>query len=132
MHSPHVGVRNRKHPPPQNAGHCDAPLLADTDKQTLEIRDSFWFMGHFSRHVPRGSRRVAQDGLLFDAATTHVTSALLAFSALTPAGDLVAVVLNTDETQAAAYQWQLADGSAYANVKIPPHGIQTLTLRAAK
>merc|ERR1712217_884735 len=36
-------------------GHCDAPILADTSKQALEIRDSFWFMAHFSRFIPRGS-----------------------------------------------------------------------------
>ena len=28
------------------AGHCDAPILADLDKQTLEIRNSYYFSGH--------------------------------------------------------------------------------------
>ena len=31
------------------AGYCDAPILADTNAQTLEVRDSYYHMAHFSR-----------------------------------------------------------------------------------
>ena len=34
-------------------GHCDAPILANVDKQTLEYRDSYFIMGHFSRYIPQ-------------------------------------------------------------------------------
>ena len=37
------------------AGHCDAPILADLQAQTLEFRDSYYITGHFSRYIPPGT-----------------------------------------------------------------------------
>ena len=106
-------------------GHCDAPILADTDKQTLEIRDTYYFMGHFSRHIPPGSVHVdfaqGSDG-------TDTNSTFMATAATTPDGDTVVVVLNTDEKQSVTYQLEF--GGQYAAVEIPPHAIHTLTVPA--
>ena len=60
-------------------GHCDAPILANIKQQTLEYRDTFWIMAHFSRFIPRGSVRVGiandtKTGLVFTAAVTPKTS----------------------------------------------------------
>merc|ERR1712232_811957 len=74
-------------------GHCDAPLLADTKKQTLEIRDSFWFMAHFSRFLPRGSIVLSSST---DAALLN--SSVKAVSVLTPANKIVLIVVNTDKS----------------------------------
>ena len=108
-------------------GHCDAPILADTKKQTLEIRDTYYFMGHFSRFIPPGSTHVAfaegSDG-------TDTNTSFMATAARTPAGDTVVVVLNTDEKNSVHYQLEL-DGQ-FAALKIPPHGIQTLTIPKGK
>jgi glucosylceramidase len=107
-------------------GHCDAPILADTKKQTLEIRDTYYFMGHFSRFIPPGSTHVAfasgSDG-------TDTNATFMATAATTPAGDTVVVVLNTDEKNSVHYELEV-DGQ-YAALKIPAHGIQTLTIPAA-
>merc|ERR1719375_715740 len=67
-------------------GHCDAPILADTGKQSLEIRDTYWFMGHFSRFIPRGSVVLSSS---VDASLT-----LQAVAVQTPANEIVVVVLN--------------------------------------
>ena len=56
-------------------GHCDAPILADTKKQTLEIRDSYYFMGHFSRYIPPGSTNIDLSGAT-DTNTTFVATAV--------------------------------------------------------
>jgi glucosylceramidase len=102
------------------AGHCDAPILADTKKQTLEIRNSFYFMGHFSRFVPRGSSVLATVG------ATDTNTTFMATAVLTPAGAVVVVAVNTDDGSAVKYQLDV-DGE-FAQFVIPPHSIQTLTI----
>lgn len=102
-------------------GHCDAPILADTEKQSLEIRDSYWIMAHFARFIPRGSVVL----------TSKVDSALAlyALSVLTPEGKLVLVVLNTNKNTDVKYQVKLGDDK-FAVLEIPAHGIQTLSTAA--
>lgn len=125
------------------AGHCDAPILADTTagKQSLEIRDTFFFMGHFSRFIPPGS--VVLKGL--DANVTNTDATFVSTAVRTPAGDVVVVALNVDQANSVTYQLAVpaAAGAStaatdrasadtamyYAPVVIPPHSIQTLTVR---
>jgi len=104
-------------------GHCDAPILADTSKQTLEIRDTYYFMGHFSRFIPPQSTKIDLQG------ATDTNTSFVATAALTPAGDIVIVVLNTDEKNSVSFTVEL--NGQYALVSIPPHSIQTLTVAAA-
>lgn len=108
------------------AGHCDAPILADTKKQTLEIRDSYHVMAHFARFIPRGSRQLFSSGL------PGTNGTLMGTAAVAPNGDIVAVVLNTDPKAEAKYQFAVPIGGSirFAALAIPPHGIQTLTLKA--
>lgn len=98
-------------------GHCDAPILANIKKQSLEIRDAFWFMGHFSRFLPRGSTIVR----------SSVDSALdlQVVAAITPNDELVVVVLNMKDDGEVEYQLQLQPDQI-ASMTIPAHGIQTL------
>merc|ERR1712151_165541 len=100
-----------------DVGHCDAPILADTSKQSLEIRDAYWFMGHFSRFIPRGSTIVSS--------SVDSTLGLQAVAAITPTKDLVVVVLNMNDDGDVQYQLQLQP-SQTASMTIPAHGIQTL------
>ena len=95
-------------------GHCDAPILADTGKQTLEYRDTFYHMGHFSRHIPRGSVRVGTKAGGFSA-DPDATAPLNFLAVLTPAGRLVVVVLNTAKDGA---DYQLEIGGRYARATI--------------
>jgi len=99
-------------------GHCDAPILANIKKQSIEIRDVYWFMGHFSRFIPRGSRVVKS--------TVDSDLSLQSVAAITPANELVIVVLNMDADASVEYQLQLQNGSA-AVLTVPAHGIQTLS-----
>lgn len=96
-------------------GHCDAPILADLDAQTISYRDSFYVMAHFSRFIPPGSRWVPTYP---DAsATVNVTAAV------TPSNELVVVVLNTEKTNTT---YQLQVNGEYFEVPIPGHSVQTL------
>ena len=108
------------------AGHCDAPILADTEAQTLQIRDSYYFSGHFSRYIPPGSVHLGfapgSDGM-------DMNSTFMATAAKTPTGDTVIVVLNTDEKSGVDYQVGLR--GEFGALRIPPHSIQTLTVKSA-
>jgi len=37
---------------------CDAPMVADKDHEEVHLHPQFWYLGHFSKFAPRGSRRV--------------------------------------------------------------------------
>eukprot|EP00912_Choanoflagellata_sp_UC4_P000993 UC4_evm2s611 len=104
------------------AGHCDAPILANLRNQSLEIRSSYYFSGHFSRYVPPGSRHldISGDGL-------DTNSTFMATAAQTPAGEVVVVVLNTDAKSHVAYDIEVC--GQYGEVTIPPHSIQTIIIK---
>jgi glucosylceramidase len=97
-------------------GHCDAPILADTSAQTIEIRNAYYYMGHFSRFLPRGSTIVSS--------SVDSSLDLQSVAAITPTKELVVVVLNMNDDGDVQYQLQL-DGQV-ASMTIPAHGIQTL------
>merc|ERR1712000_443213 len=98
-------------------GHCDAPILANIKKQSIEIRDAYWFMGHFSRFIPRGSKVVRS---VVDSALD-----LQSVAAITPTNELVVVILNMNAKGDVQYQLQL-QADQKADLTIPAHGIQTL------
>lgn len=37
---------------------CSAPILADTERDELLFQSSYYYLGHFARFVPAGSRRI--------------------------------------------------------------------------
>lgn len=44
---------------PNHVGNnCDAPILLTPDKQGIHVQPKYYFMGHFSKYVPPGARRV--------------------------------------------------------------------------
>ena len=98
------------------AGHCDAPILADLKKQTLEYRDSFWIMAHFSRFIPRGSVRVA--------ASNDTATGLWYTAAVTPDEELIVVVSNPQDNNLEHYQLKI--GNQYVHMNIHSHSIQTV------
>jgi hypothetical protein len=105
-------------------GHCDAPILADTVKQTLEYRDTFWLMAHFTRFLPRGSKLLK---------VTNATEVGLQFTAaVTPERKLVVVVLNTNikgrTMPTEQYQLDLGGGMFVTPGPIPGHGIHTIVV----
>ena len=98
-------------------GHCDAPILADTKKQTLEYRDTFWIMAHFSRYIPRGSTRVSM--------TNDTETGLKFTSFVTPDEVLIIVVINPQDKHLERYQINVNDKYVHIPV-IHSHSIQTI------
>ena len=67
---------------------CSAPILADTKNDEVLFQSSYYYIGHFSRFVPPGSKRIL-------CATTRDDLEATAFH--DPKGQTVVIVLNRTE-----------------------------------
>ncbi|HEV7892881.1 MAG TPA: glycoside hydrolase family 30 protein [Pyrinomonadaceae bacterium] len=93
---------------------CFAPLHADTRTGRLIYTNAFHYIGHFSKFIRPGAKRIA---------SSPSRSALLSTAFMNADGKVSAVVMNPGEKEVAYYLW--LDGQA-AEVKSPPRSIQTL------
>lgn len=93
---------------------CFAPLHADTKTGELMFTNSFYYIGHFSKFVRPGAKRIA---------CSPSRSALLSTAFINPDGTVAVVVMNKSDKQIPYFLWM--DGLA-AEASISPHSIQTL------
>ena len=76
---------------PNHVGnYCSAPIICDTEQQKLIYQPSYCFIGHLSKYVPVGSKRIAH---------SKYTSDLEINTFVTPQGEKVVVVLNETESK---------------------------------
>jgi glucosylceramidase len=100
---------------PNHVGNfCFAPVHADTKTGELTYTNSYWYIGHFSKFVRPGARRIA---------SSPSRSALLSTAFVNPDGKVSVVVMNKGDQKVAYHLW--VDGNA-AEVTSLPHSIQTL------
>ncbi|MFH1498400.1 MAG: glycoside hydrolase family 30 protein [Verrucomicrobiota bacterium] len=97
---------------------CSAPLIVETARGVVHTLNSWHYIGHFSRFLLPGSRRVL-------CATTR--DDLHATAALNPDGSLAVVVMNATETPRSVW---LYAGDTAALVELPPRSIASC-LRAS-
>jgi len=103
---------------PNHVGNfCFAPVHADTVTKELIFTPSYYYIGHFSKFVKPGAKRVS---------TSSSRSPLLSTSWLNENGVLVTVVMNQSDAPI-DYQYYLNDRKA--TVSIPEHAMQTLVVR---
>jgi glucosylceramidase len=93
---------------------CFAPVHADTKTGQLTYTNSYYYIGHFSKFVRPGARRIA---------SSPSRSQLLSTAFVNPDGKVSVVVMNKSDRAASYYLW--LDGQA-AQVSSLPHSIQTL------
>jgi glucosylceramidase len=93
---------------------CFAPVHADTKTGELHYLSSYYYIGHFSKFIRPGARRIA---------SSPSRSQLLSTAFLNPDGKVASVVMNASDKSASYWLW--VDGNA-AEVNIPPRSIQTL------
>lgn len=102
---------------PNHVGNfCFAPLHADTKTGELRYVNSYYYIGHFSKFIRPGAKRVS---------AVASRSQLLTTSFLNEDGKLVVVVMNQTNKPVDYKLW--IDGKV-ANVKSLQHSIQTLVL----
>lgn len=74
---------------PNHAGNfCDAPIMVDTQNGTFEVKLSFDYIGHFSKYIKPGAKRIALSKYTYDLEMTAFKN---------PDGSLALVVLNRKE-----------------------------------
>jgi glucosylceramidase len=100
---------------PNHVGnYCFAPIHADTRTGQLIYTNSYYYIGHFSKFIRPGAKRVA---------VAPSRSMLLATGFVNPDGKVAVVVMNHT---AKAGQYHVRVGTADVTVKSPAHSIQTI------
>ncbi|PYZ96398.1 glucosylceramidase [Alteribacter lacisalsi] len=82
-------VLNEEGGPNHVGNFCDAPIIADTKKDELHFNSSYYFIGHFSKFIRPGARRIHSETAVTDVSVTAFKN---------PDGSVVLVVLNEKET----------------------------------
>ncbi len=93
---------------------CFAPVHGHTKKGEVIYTNSYYYIGHFSKFIRPGARRIV---------ASPSRSALLSTGFVNSDGKAAVVVMNRGEKEVPFFLW--IDGKA-AEVKAPPRSIQTL------
>ncbi|PWT92489.1 MAG: glycosyl hydrolase [Blastocatellia bacterium] len=100
---------------PNHVGnYCFAPVHADTKTGELTYLSSYYYIGHFSKFIQPGAKRIA---------SSPSRSQLLSTAFLNPDGRVAVVVMNPTEKAASYWLWIKGDA---AEVNSLPRSIQTL------
>jgi glucosylceramidase len=100
---------------PNHVGNfCFAPVHADTRTGEVTYLNSYYYIGHFSKFIRQGAKRVA---------SSPSRSSLQSTSFRNPDGSVATVVMNKGETRVDYLLW--LNGNA-AEISCPPRSIQTL------
>ncbi|HEY7192258.1 MAG TPA: glycoside hydrolase family 30 beta sandwich domain-containing protein, partial [Gemmatimonadales bacterium] len=100
---------------PNHVGnYCFAPIHADTRTGRLIYTNSYYYIGHFSKFIRPGARRIA---------VAPSRSMLLATGFVNPDGTVAIVVMNPT---AKGSDYHIRIGTAAVTVQSRPHSIQTV------
>jgi glucosylceramidase len=102
---------------PNHVGNfCFAPVHADTRTGELTYTNSYYYIGHFSKFVRPGARRIA---------ASSSRSTLLSTAFINPDGKVATVVMNGSD---AAVTYLLCIDGYAVELSSPAHSIQTLVV----
>ena len=100
---------------PNHVGnYCFAPIHADTRMGTLIYTNSYYYIGHFSKFIRPGAKRIA---------VAPSRSMLLATGFVNPDGTVALVVMNPSANRT---EYRVRVGNAEATLQARPHSIQTV------
>jgi glucosylceramidase len=100
---------------PNHVGNfCFAPVHADTRTGELIFTPAYYYIGHFSKFIHPGAKRIS---------TASSRSTLLSTSFLNKDGKMATVVMNGSDSPVT---YNLIVGQAETHLEIPAHAIQTL------
>jgi glucosylceramidase len=105
---------------------CDAPILVDTDKGELLYGSSYYYIGHLSRFIRPGARRIGLDisSYMTPATVDGQRGNMMEFCAFVNSDSSLALVaMNRTE---ADMVYELCDSDSTLVFRCPPRGIQTL------
>lgn len=93
---------------------CFAPVHADTRKGSLHFMNSYYYIGHFSKYIRPGAKRIS---------CSSSRAQLLVTAFRNPDGKIAVVVMNTGSTR---MDYRLYVGGHAVEAKCLPHSISTL------
>jgi glucosylceramidase len=95
---------------------CFAPIIADTGSGELRYMNSFYYIGHFSKFIRPGAKRIV---------CSSSDDALLSTAFLNPDGKIAVVVLNSSDGD---IDFQICFEGHTAETSSPAHSITTLII----
>jgi glucosylceramidase len=95
---------------------CFAPVHADTRDGSLHYMNSFFYIGHFSKFIQPGAKRIA---------CSPNREQLMTTAFLNPDGSIVVIVMNSADTE---IKFNLYFGDQAAETTSLPHSIMTFIL----
>ncbi len=96
--------------------YCFAPIHANTQTGELTYMSSYYYLGHFSKFIRPGARRII---------SSSTTDDLLTTAFLNQDGTIAVIVMNCSDTEQPFY---LSLGGKAAQTSSPPHSIITLVI----
>jgi glucosylceramidase len=106
---------------PNHVGNfCIAPIIGDTQKGSLIYLNSYYYLGHFSKFIRPGARRII---------CSSNADEMLAAGFLNPDGSIAVVMMNSQPKALDFRIW--LDGNA-ASFHSPAHSIMTLVLKGGE
>jgi glucosylceramidase len=111
---------NQKGGPNHVHNYCFAPIHGDTKTGKLYYMNSYYYIGHFSKFVRPGAKRII---------SSSTTDNLLTTAFLNKNGKIAVIVMNSSETNEPFYLW--LNGKA-AKTDSPAHSIVTLLISKPK
>ncbi|HEX2627656.1 MAG TPA: glycoside hydrolase family 30 protein [Chitinophagaceae bacterium] len=102
---------------PNHVGNfCFAPVIADTKNGTLIYTNAYYYIGHFSKFIQPGAKRIGVSSSRIALQTTGFKN---------PDGSLVVVVMNTTDSK---MNYRLWINGQVAITESLPHSINTLVV----
>lgn len=109
---------NQKGGPNHVGNYCFAPIHGDTEKGELIYTPTYYYIGHFSKFIRPGAKRMS---------TVSSRSHLLSTTFLNKDNSMVTVVMNQSD-KPIDYRMYVGTNEAVA-ASIPGHAMQTLVVR---
>ena len=94
--------------------YCFAPIHANITADSLIYTPSYYYLGHFSKFITPGAKRVS---------TSSSQSLLESTSWMNPNGEMITIVMNTSNDK---LEYSLYVGDKESSLTINPRAIQTL------
>jgi len=102
---------------PNHVGNlCFAPAHGDTKTGELTLTYSYYYIGHFSKFIRPGAKRIS---------SVSSSNSLLSTAFVNADGSVVIVAMNQSDTP---LEYSITMNSKMAKVDIPGHGIQTILM----
>lgn len=100
---------------PNHVGNlCFAPIHADTKKGKLIYTPSYYYLGHFSKFIKPGAKRIS---------SAVSRSSLISTSFINTTGEIVTVVMNKTDKE---LKYGIYINEKKSVFTIPPHAMQTI------